>query len=70
MLETFQGYVECPLFAEECSIRLEEKQIAFVGRIRQLAIVYGEISSLYIANYKLMLVTESGITNSVILELS
>lgn len=61
MLETFQGYVECPLFAEECSIRLEEKQIAFVGRIRQLAIMYGEISSLYIANYKLMLVTESGV---------
>ena len=23
MLETFQGYVECPLFAEDCSIRLE-----------------------------------------------
>ena len=58
--ETFQGYVECPVFSEDCSISLEKNHIVLAGRFRHLEVMYGEIITIHLTAYQLTLMTDSG----------
>ena len=58
--EAFEGYVECPLFAQECRIVLETDGLVFAGRFQQVDVMYGEITAIHLADYLLTLTTDSG----------
>ena len=56
----FEGYVECPLFSEECKITLEKDGLTIAGRFHQLPILYGEIRAIKAGEYRLELDTAGG----------
>ena len=58
--EAFEGYVECPLFAQECRIVLETDGLVFEGRFQQVDVMYGEITAIHLTDYLLTLTTDSG----------
>ena len=58
--EAFEGYAECPLFAQECRIVLETDGLVFAGRFQQVDVMYGEITAIHLADYLLTLTTDSG----------
>ena len=56
----FEGYVECPVFAGDCSITLDADGLSVTGVFDQLAVMYGEIRSITATDYRLTLDTVGG----------
>ena len=56
----FEGYVECPVFAGDCSITLDADGLSVTGVFDQLPVMYGEIRSITATDYRLTLDTVGG----------
>lgn len=56
----FEGFVDCPLFAEDAKLTLDKDALLIAARFDQLPIPYGEITAFSIEDYRVTIQTAGG----------